>query len=82
MLFPRFVHGCEVYNASQSELSNKMAEIYAENYKLIRFAGTDNHTAKRKTLGGMQADSPICDECDFAAKVKGGEITPFAKTLI
>ena len=80
-LFPRFVHGAEIYNANQNEFRNKMAEIYAESYKLIPFAGSDNHWAQKKELGGMQADKPILDEQDFAKRVKSGEITPFALKL-
>ena len=37
-LFPRFVHGAEIYNANQNEFRNKMAEIFAESFKLIPFA--------------------------------------------
>ena len=80
-LFPRFVHGAEIYNANQNEFRNKMAEIYAESYNLIPFAGSDNHWAQKKELGGMQADEPILDEQDFAKRVKSGEITPFALKL-
>ena len=76
-LFPKFVHGAEVYNASQTDFSNRMAEIFAESYELIRFAGSDNHTAKKDRLGGMQADSRVTDECDFAERVKSKDITPF-----
>jgi len=81
MLFPRFVHGAEVYNASQNDFRNRMAQIYAENYELIPFAGTDNHTAKRKTLGGMQSDTPIKDEKDFVRLVMSRKATPFKKEL-
>ena len=80
-LFPRFVHAAEIYNASQKDLSNKMAEIYAENYNLIPFAGSDNHTAKKAKLGGMQSDVRITSEIEFAEKVKNGEITPFFKSV-
>ena len=80
-LFPRFVHGTEIYNANQNEFRNKMAEIYAESYKLIPFAGSDNHWASMKNLGGMQVDEPIKDEQDFAKRVKSGEITPFVLKL-
>ena len=81
-LFPRSVHGVEVYNATQPDFVNSMAEIYAQNYNLLRFAGSDNHIGgKRRLLGGMQAETPIVDEADFVARVKSGEITPFMRNL-
>lgn len=81
-LFPRCVHGVEVYNAVQPDFVNSMAEIYAQNYNLLRFAGSDNHIGgKRKLLGGMQTEKPIVDEADFVARVKSGEATPFMRNL-
>ena len=47
-LFPRNVHGVEVFNADRTELENGMAKIYAQKYDLIEFAGSDNHTGSDK----------------------------------
>ena len=82
-LYPRHVHGLEVYNASRrNEYEKQMAEILAENYHLLRFAGSDNHIAGRKTkLGGMRLESPILNEADFVARVKSGEAKPFYMNL-
>lgn len=77
-LFPRYVHGVEVYNACRSDFENSMAELYAKSYRLIQFAGTDNHIAGGQTsLGGMQSQTPILDELDFVKRVKSGEMLPF-----
>ena len=82
VLFPRFVHGAEVYNASQNDFRNRMAEHYAKSYELIAFAGSDNHIASAKCqLGGMKSETPIVDEKDFAERVKSGEITPFGANI-
>lgn len=79
-LFPRFIHGVEVFNASRSDFENSMAEHYAKSYNLIRFAGTDNHVAgKKKVFGGMQSDTPIKDEKDFIEQVRNGTMTPFRR---
>ncbi len=81
-LFPRNVHGVEVYNANRTELENRMAEIYARNYELLPFAGSDNHRGPaQKNLGGMEFASPLAGETDFVKRVKAGEGTPFALTL-
>jgi hypothetical protein len=72
-LFPRHVDGVEIINASRSKFENKLASQYAKNYSLIRFAGSDNHSASdKKHLAGMKFKSPIESERDFAEKVKIG----------
>ena len=77
-LFPRFVHGVETYNAGRNDFENAMAEQYAENYGLPKFAGTDNHRAGVQTLfGGMSAESPIENEQDFVTRFKKGELEIF-----
>lgn len=81
-LFPRSVHGVEVYNACRTDFENAMAEHYAKSYGLLRFAGSDNHKAGAQELfGGMQAETPIIDEKDFITRVKSGEITPFFRDI-
>lgn len=77
-LFPRSVHGVEVINACRNDAENKMAKIYAENYGLIEFAGSDNHcAANQKRLAGIQFKEPIVDVKDFIKKVKDGEAEIF-----
>lgn len=74
-LFPRDVHAVEIYNACRQEDENKLAEIYAEHYGLLPFAGTDNHVGgNRKIISGMWSEERICDEADFIRSVKKGEM--------
>lgn len=83
-LFPRNVRGVEVFNACRNELENKMAKIYAEEYKLIPFAGSDNHHAGSglSVLGGMcTEDKPIESEREFIDAVLEGRATPFINKL-
>ncbi len=78
-LYPRSVHGVEVQNSCRTDLENRMAELYAEQYGLLRFAGTDNHIAGRmERIAGMCAETPIVDERDFAERVLKNELKPFA----
>ena len=77
-LFPRSVHGIETVNACRTELENKMAKIYAENYGFLEFAGTDNHIgANQKKLAGLCFNKPICSTQDFINKVKNKEAKIF-----
>ena len=81
-LFPRCVHGVEIINANRTENENKMAKIYAENYGLLEFAGSDNHIAnEQKKLAGLQFETPIADEKDFCERVKNNEHKIFSLTL-
>lgn len=77
-LFPRHVHGVEVVNSGRTEQENKMANIYAQNYNLIAFAGTDNHSAsKQKKLAGVCFEKPISSVQDFITQVKANQANIF-----
>lgn len=80
-LFPRHVHGVEIINACRKDGENKMAEIYAEHYGLLPFAGSDNHIGqKQEKLAGLCCNEPVLNEADFIRKVRSGEMEIF--TLI
>ena len=79
-LFPRHVHGVEVVNASRNDFENGMADHYADSYGLIKFAGSDNHSANRvKRLGGMESPYRVESESAFINGVLSGEIKFFAQ---
>ena len=81
-LFPRHVHGVEIYNAGNTDLANSMARLYAENYGLLAFAGSDNHKGEgSKMLGGIKTSSPITDEADFIARIKSGDYEIFKREV-
>ena len=74
-LFPRHVRGVETYNACRTPLENDMAELYAKQYQLPAFSGTDNHNAgKQQRLGGMKSVTPLKDEQDFIRRYLNGEL--------
>ena len=80
-LFPRSVHGIETINASRPDFENTMADAYADAYKLLKIAGSDNHAGqKAKRLAGVEFETPLIDEADFIQRVKNGESKIF--TLI
>ena len=73
-LFPRYVHGTEIFNGCRSDFENGMAEAYAKAYGLLEFSGTDCHrVTTQKKFGGMQFESPIKNELDFIERIKKGE---------
>ncbi len=73
-LFPRYVHGVEVFNGCRSDFENGMADAYAKAYGLLEFSGTDCHrVTTQKKFGGMQFETPIKNELDFIERIKNGE---------
>lgn len=91
-LFPRHVHGVEVWNACQPDAANKMAELYAEHYGLLRFAGSDNHwggaaaehmirKSMKPQLAGMMSEERVTNEKDFVLKFFDGKLVPFVQKL-
>ncbi len=77
-LFPRNVDGVETINSSRSDFQNTLADQYADNYGLLKIAGSDNHGASRKRLlAGVCTEAPLESEQDFIRCVRAGEAQIF-----
>lgn len=73
-LFPDRVDGFEVINGNRTDTENKMALLYADEYSLLKTAGSDNHDgAAQIRLAGMAFDTPLQDEADYIRRIKAGE---------
>lgn len=81
-LYPRNVHGVEIDNANRTAFENEMARQYSDNYRLLTFAGSDNHGEEEQVeFAGLQFETPIADEADFVRRVLNGEINLFHKQM-
>ena len=81
-LFPRSVHGVEIINACRTDFENDMAKDYADNYKLLYFAGSDNHIASnQKLLSGVSFETSLVDELDFVKRVKNNQMGIFVEDV-
>ena len=79
-LLPRCVDAVEIVNAKKTDFQNAMANLYADAYGLIKFAGSDNHSAGRgNSLAGIECEEPILNIADFIAKAKAGKLMPFRR---
>ena len=87
-LFPKCVHGVEIYNSSDPESANRMAKQYAAAYDLLTTAGSDNHwgrdvfnTLKAKNLkpeiSGLMTNERIKNEKHFVNLVKSKKFEIF-----
>ena len=73
-LFPDRVDGFEVINASRTDTENKMALLYADEYHLLKTAGSDNHDGiEKQILAGMAFETPLESEMDYIRRIKNGE---------
>ena len=82
-LYPRCVHGVEIFNACRSDFDNDLAKHYADAYGLLHFAGTDNHRGgERAVYGGMETEVPIENEAHFVQLVLNKQATPFRKEMV
>ena len=80
-LYPRYIDGIEVINASRKPEENEMARIFAEHYELLKTAGSDNHTGSdRNVLAGISTNEPIVSVEDFINKVKNHQTEIFTFT--
>lgn len=55
-LLPRKVDAVETINSGRTDFENKMADNYADNYSLIKFCGSDNHTGLNPRLTSLNID--------------------------
>lgn len=55
-LFPRKIDAVETYNACRTELENRLANEYADNYELPKMCGSDNHAGYQKNLAALLLD--------------------------
>ena len=50
-LLPRKVDAVEVINTCRTDFENALADQYADNYRLLKFAGSDNHVGLLECFG-------------------------------
>lgn len=78
-LFPDCIDGVEVLNANRTELENKMAFLFADEYGLLKTAGSDNHIGSNQIhLAGIATETPLSCEADFIAAVKNNQTNIFS----
>lgn len=76
-LYPRHVHGVEIYNAGNKPSENELAVLYAKQYDFPTTSGSDIHTVtfipdapNKNPIGGMEFTQPLESVFDYADRVK------------
>ncbi len=80
-LYPRKVDAVEVVNISRTDFTNKLADQYADNYNLLKSAGSDIHKDSLDTLCGLQFRSPLKSIHDMIKGIKKGKAEIFRKSI-
>lgn len=78
-LLPHKVDAVEVINAYRTDFENRQAEDYANNYNLLKFAGSDNHKGSIDKYSGIQLSRRLKDVNDMILAVKNGEVSIFTE---
>jgi predicted metal-dependent phosphoesterase TrpH len=77
-LLPRKVDAVETDNSCRTDFENFLANQYAENYGLLKFAGSDNHRGPLPRLAGIQVAEPLKTETDPVDAIKSGKFEMFS----
>ena len=76
-LMPRNVDAVEVINAGRTDFENRMADEYADNYSLMKFAGSDIHSIPQNKLYGLKFKKRLTCAGDMAEAVKNDKAEIF-----
>lgn len=76
-LLPRKVDAVEVDNACRTDFENKLADQYADNYGLLKIAGSDNHVGALDRLCGIQTSKPLSSINDMCKAIIDGKVELF-----
>ncbi len=77
-LLPRKVDAVEVINACRSDFENRLADEYADNYHLLKTAGSDNHWGEMSGYSGIQLERRLGDVGDMIESIKNKEVEIFS----
>ncbi len=76
-LLPRKVDAVEIINSGRTDFENRLADQYADNYNLLKVAGSDNHRGQLGRLCGLHVARPLKSVEDMAQAIKNGETETF-----
>ncbi len=77
-LMPRIVDAVEVDNACRTDFENRLAEQYADNYGLLKIAGSDNHNGRLPRFSGLEFDEPVKSVEKMLSEIKAGKAGLFS----
>ena len=79
---PELLDGIETHNAHTAPFRNELAERWADNFSLIKTAGSDYHRAEHKAESGIATDFPITTNEELLAVLRSGNYKQIHKGKI
>ena len=80
-LVPGSVDGIEIINSSRPDSENKMAEIFADYYGLLKTSGSDTHYFNRERFSGIYTQNRLTSPLDMLKELKDGTAEIFVENL-
>jgi len=72
-LLPRKVDAVETINATMTDFVNERADEYADNYGLLKVAGSDNHIGPMEKLCAMSVPERLSEGKDMIEAIRNGK---------
>lgn len=76
-LFPSETEGIETCNACRDARCNRLAEVLADAYGLLKIGGSDCHSASQPVLSGVETQSPVADLNELIEAIRSGKASVF-----
>ncbi len=76
-LYPSDAEGMETINAARDERCNRLADILADEYALLKTGGSDIHVSSQKFLSGVETETPLESIEALVEAVRAGRAKPF-----
>ncbi len=81
-LYPSDVDGIETVNAGRTQRCNRLGEILAQEYGLLKTGGSDLHSPRQPLLSGVETEEEVHDLNGLIARIRAGKAVPFLKENI
>ena len=80
-LVPKSVDGVEALNSSRPDDENRMAEIFADFYRLSKTSGSDFHSMERQWISGIDTEEKINSPHDMLRLIRDNKTKIFKEEL-
>ena len=71
---PSRLDGIEVFNACNIGIRNTIADMWADEFGLLKSSGSDFHTTSQKICGGIETETPITNREELIEALKSPDL--------
>lgn len=81
-LYPSDCEGIETPNSARDDRCNRLGEVLADEYGLLKIGGSDIHRADQKILSGVETSKEVFSLDELIFEIRSGGAKPFLKENI